>query len=537
MKPGLLILPFLALLVTSIGAAIGSSFPETKWLSYVGLALGLGLTALWILLDVEGFKNLFRRKGAKYGASSGFVVLLALAVIGGVAVLGARPRFNKSFDLTKDKLNTLSDQSLKVIGTLRETKTPIKVETFLVDDKVKTDFNDLMKLYQSQGADFNIENIDPRIDPTRATAEKITEGNTVIFKFGSQEKRLTTFTEEKITNVLINLLKGTSKNIYFTTGHGEGPLRGSEAYGFGTVATELEQNKYQVLELGILETGQIPDNADTVIIAGPKYDLKPEEIKALDEYLRKGGAVLAMVPTAVSIPNLNKLLESYGIGLDEDYLVMPPELSQTKAYSPNSVLLTDFDNLSPVTRDFANQSAVAVQAKNTRSLKEVKDNPHQLKVSLVAKTHSAMYTVSGVRTPEDLNGVTEERLSQGSKTVIAVAAGQIAKNNLSPTPAPEARSLEALPAKAKETRIIVAGSNFGSNDSAYMAESRDLFLNMTSYLLQDEDFIAIRPKDPTKSTLDIASGKATLSLLLLCWIYPFCFLGAGTYSWLKRRQA
>lgn len=537
MKPGLLILPFLAVFVTAIGAAIGSTFPETKWLSYVGLALGSSITFLWILLDIQGFKGLFQRKGAKYGASSGAVVILAVAVISGIAVLGARPRFNKSLDLTRDKVNTLSEQSLQVVRNLRDSKSPIKITTFLIDEKIQTEFRDLIKLYQSQGADFTIESVDPRIDPTRATADKITEGNTVIFRLGTQEKRLTTFSEEKITNTLINLLKGTTKNIYFTKGHGEGPIKGTEAFGFSTVTTELEQNKYLVRDLGILESGKIPDDADAVIIAGPKYDFKAEETAALEDYLKKGGALLVMVSTAVPVPLLNQLIEKFGVGFNSDYLVMPPELSQTRAYAPNSVLITEFDSLSPITRDFSSQSAVAIQSKNTRSLTEFKGNPNKTKVTLVAKTHSAMYAVSGVKVPEDLNGVTEERLSQGAKVVIAVASGLSSKDQASTSETDQTKVDAKLSKKARETRLIVAGSNFASNDATYLGEARDLFLNMTSYLLQDEDFIAIRPKDPTKSYLDVASSRATFSLLILSWVYPFLFLGFGTYGWLKRRRA
>jgi ABC-type uncharacterized transport system involved in gliding motility auxiliary subunit len=307
--------------------------------------------------------------------------------------------------------------------------------------------------------------------------------------------------------------------------------------GFATVTTELEQNKYQVRDLGLLESGKIPDDADTVIIAAPKYDFKTEETAALEDYLKKGGSLLVMVPTAVPVPTLNQLLERFGISLNNDYLVMPPELSQTRAYAPNSVLITEFDGISPVTRDFSSQSAVAIQARNTRSVSEIKDTTYKTKVTLVAKTHSAMYTVSGVKTPEDLSGVTEDRLSQKPQAVIAVASGQIEKNIAPQNLEKKLQGDATTPTKPRETRIIVAGSNFASNDATYLGEARDLFLNMTAYLLQDEDFIAIRPKDPTKSTLDVASTKATFSLLLLSWVYPFAFLGLGTYGWLKRRQA
>jgi uncharacterized membrane protein len=119
MKPGLLILPFLALLVAALGTAAGSALPEYNWISQTTWALVATVVGLWVALDFDNFKALFRRKGSKYGASSGLVVILGTVVIVGIAIVAARPRFNKSVDLSRDKLNTLSDQSIKIIKQVK----------------------------------------------------------------------------------------------------------------------------------------------------------------------------------------------------------------------------------------------------------------------------------------------------------------------------------------------------------------------------------------------------------------------------------
>lgn len=541
MKTGLLILPFLALLIAAVGTAIGSAFPEAKWVAQVGWALAAGVVALWVMLDLENFKSLFKRKGAKYGASSGLVVLLGIGVIIGIAVVTARPRFNKSVDVTRDRLNTLSDQSVKVVETLKDAGDPVKISAFLMDEKVLADFRDLVSLYQARGANFEVDYIDPQVNPTRAMAEKVTEGNTVILRRGAQEQRLTTFNEEKLTNALVNVLKDKSKKIYFTKGHGEGDIKNTEAAGFSTIVSDLENNRNTIEALSLLETAKVPDDADMVVIAGPKYDFKEEETRILEDYMARGGAVLAMVNAMTPVETLNKLLEKFGVRLGNDLLILAPDDIRTQMIGQNNAIVSEFDEFNPVTKDFARQSAVAMVLRNTRSLEEVADNPMKLKVTLAGKTGKDIIRVKDVKQTSDLENLTEDRWEMAVSPVIAVAAGK------APNPATAANdksgdaktdtAADATPTGA-ETRLVVVGSaDFASNTGAQAAEHRDMFMNMTNYLMQDEDFIAIRPKDPTKSTIDLNSAQSQLMLLLLAFIYPFAFLGGGTVAWLKRRRA
>jgi ABC-type uncharacterized transport system involved in gliding motility auxiliary subunit len=519
MRSGLLIIPFVAILFGAIGSMLASSFAD-KAAIYNGIGwggAGLALIA-WFWLDREGFKSLVKRKGAKYGASSGVVVLLGLLVIIGIAVLTSKPRFDKSIDLSRDKTNTLSEQSLKAIETLSKKESDATVTAYFMDQTQETQFKDLLGLYQKAGAKIKVEYINPQKDPVRAKADKLTSANTVIFKFGNQENRVTAFTEEKITNAFVNILKDTVKKIYFTKGHGEGQIAGNEPTGFDILVQELKNNRFDVADVNILEAGKVADDATALVIAGPKYDLKESEVKAIEEFIQRGGNLSVMVDAMVQVPNLVALIKKYGLQFNNDFLILRPDDPRAQLIGQNLAIVSDFDEFNSVTKDFAKKSSVTLLFQNTRTISEVTDNEAKFKVSLIGKTASdAGVRLKNVNSDADLRGISPDRVEQGSFAAMASSTGKIGE---------------------KDIRILGVGSvQFANNQGAQAAEHRDLFLNMISYLAQDDDFISIRPKDPTKSTFNVATGGAILNLKFISFVYPFIFLGVGILYWMRRRSA
>jgi|GEM_PF-902091 len=548
MKPGLLLIPFIAILVTAISTAVGSSTPEAKWITALGWASGAALTALWVVLDFENFKRLFTRKGARYGASSGLVVILAGLIIAGIAVLSNKSRFNKSFDLTRQQSNTLSDQSIKAIEGINARQAEIKVTAYFVDQPVKDQFYSLINMYMNRGAKLQVEYLDPQRDPVRAKADKITAGNTVIFSQAATSTRITTFTEEKITNAIVNVLKDKQKKIYFVKGHGEGQTKGTEASGYSAIAQELEINKFEIADLNLLEEAKVPDDAHLVVIPGPLYDFKVEEARFIEDYLKRGGALFVLLNAMTQVPNLNQILAKYGLTANNDLLVLHPDDPRTALLGANNAIVSDFDDFHPVSKDFARQSQVAIMTADTRSVSEAPNNSNGMKVTLIGKTAEGIIRVKDVQSRDDLGGgkIAKERLEAGSFGVIAVATGK----TISP-PIAKAATQEAGPNETssdaatksdadrsgKEIRIVLSGSaEFASNQGAQSAEHRDMFLNATNYLLQDEDFIAIRPKDLAKSTMSLTSPRSQSLLWIVSIIYPMVFLFGGLTYWLKRRR-
>ena len=530
--------------MVAVGAAVKSSYPGLAWMGSSSLVLAGALLVFWISLDIENFKKFVRRKGAKFGASSSLTVMLGLAIIVAVAVLSSRARFNKSIDVTRSQTNTLSDQSLKVIAKVKESEEPLKVTAWFQDQGVKENFKNLLSLYEIEGAELNVSWFNPRQKPMQAMADKLTSANTVIFRRGKLEARIATFTEEKLTNGLVKVLKDKSKKIYFTRGHGEGELQAKSPLGYDFVVQELENNKYSTETLMLLETGKVPTDADLIIVAGPRYDLRKEEIEFLRTYLQGGGALLVMFDAVTRVDNLAAFTAEFGVKINNDLLLLPPDDPRALLLGQNNALVTDFDDFHSVTKDFARQSAATLLMPNVRSLAKAENNKQGMNVELVAKTSDSIVKVDNVTDKSDLGEITQDRVTAGKFAVIAVATGKTKTPQLADAGTEqnkeEAQDVDSqvLPtAEEKQIRLIVTGSShFARNQGVQAAvEHRDMFVNMTNFLLKDEDFISLRPRDVQKSSIALTTSMSQLILVLICFCYPFIFMGSGVISWLKRR--
>jgi hypothetical protein len=539
MRPILFILPLIAVIFSATGLMVSSAETGIDWLAPLLHALGAGLVASWVVADLKGFKDLFARKGARYGASSGVVIVMGVAVIVLIAIVTSKARFNKSYDVTRDGLNTLSDQSAKIVRITQGLDSPISISGYFLNEQIETKFRDLVSMYEAIEINATFTFTDPQINPTKAIADKVA-GNVVIFRSKDREQRISVFTEERFTNAIVNVLKEKTKKIYFTTGHGEGSYSNKESEGFSNVGDELTGNKYSLASLSLLEKGSIPEDADMVVIAGPQYDFRAEESRLLESYLKNGGSILIMINALAPIENLNLLTGKFGIQAKSDILLLSSEDPRAQLIGQNNAIITVFDEFSPVSRDFASQSSGRIVTGFTRTLESKEENTYKMKVVMAAKSSNQMMRVKNVTGPDDLGKITEDRVEIGSYPVIAVANGKIAPiTAVNDVGTEKDVKLDTPPTGlvGEEARLVVVGSStFANNTGTADKANRDMFMNITNYLLQDEDFISISPVDATKSTIDITSISSQIILLILAFLYPFLFLGAGTVNWFVRRS-
>jgi len=544
MNAGLLVLPFLSLFIAALGVVVNSSLKEIAWLAPTIWLVAGAVAMAWVILDRKHLRAMFRRKGARYGASSGLTVVLGILIALGIGTLSTRARFNKSIDFTKNNINTLSEQTLRVIAANNDKGAETEIIGFFQDEVQEQMFRDLLRLYEAAGAKFNKSFLNPQTEPTKAMAEGITQGNTALVRQGPNQVKITTFTEEKLTNALIQASKARSKKVYFTKGHGEAEISSEDADGLKGAVDELSSHKVEAGSVMLLESGKVPDDADLVVVPGPKYEFKDEEIKLLEDYLQKGKPLLVMVDAMVPAAALSRLLENYGLKFGEDLLIMRPDDPRTQLLGQNNAIVSDFDAFHVVTKDFARQSAVALIMGSTRSLELVTTNTAQAKPSIIGKTADVIFGVGQVRSMADLKEIGEDRVKQGPFGVIGVSqakvGGALAKNEKaeSSTTTADLKPDSSSDAVTKDLRIAAVGSSqFVTNAGSQHGENLDLFMNLVNFLTQDEDYIAIRPKDPDRTTIDLTSASSQLLLALIAFIYPTSFLGLGVYNWLRRRRA
>jgi ABC-type uncharacterized transport system involved in gliding motility auxiliary subunit len=104
-----------------------------------------------------------------------------------------------------------------------------------------------------------------------------------------------------------------------------------------------------------------------------------------------------------------------------------------------------------------------------------------------------------------------------------------------PPPAP-APGTDA-PVKKPETRLVALGdSDFAANAFLNTGGNRDMFLNTINWLAQQENLIAVRPRDPEDRRITVGTPQQQR---LIFWftvlIMPGLILLAGVHAWWRRR--
>lgn len=91
--------------------------------------------------------------------------------------------------------------------------------------------------------------------------------------------------ENELTSAVDYLTAEKLPTVYYVSGHGETEID-------STVAGLIEDENISLVELPLATKGEVPSDADVVIINSATKDFTEDEIKALEAYTSKGGNVL-----------------------------------------------------------------------------------------------------------------------------------------------------------------------------------------------------------------------------------------------------
>ena len=102
---------------------------------------------------------------------------------------------------------------------------------------------------------------------------------------------------------------------------------------------------------------------------------------------------------------------------------------------------------------------------------------------------------------------------------------------------PEALS-SAGAAAANESRLVVVGdSEFANNRNFPDMGNGNLFMNCVAWLAQDEDLIAVRPKDPDLRRVALTKAQMGILNLIVLGLLPAAMAIAGVIVTVRRRRA
>ena len=84
--------------------------------------------------------------------------------------------------------------------------------------------------------------------------------------------------------------------------------------------------------------------------------------------------------------------------------------------------------------------------------------------------------------------------------------------------------------------MVVGDSDFAANYSLGIQGNRDLFLNIANWLTQQENLVAIRPRQPEDRRITLTADQQLRIFWLSVFMIPGVVLGTGIYTWWLGRQ-
>lgn len=519
------LLGWLGVICVFSALAISQLRPEWQW--YRGLAIaGLVFTLLYVLSQWREIAREMSGRQAKYGSLAVASILVVLGILAAINYLAAR--HNRRWDLTAAQQYTLSDQTKKVLQGLT---TPVKATVFARTDDFER-FRSRLDEYAYQSKQFQVEYIDPEKRP--ALAERLDESalGTIVLEYEGRVQRVTSESEQDLTNGLIKVLQGTQHKVFFVQGHGERDTAGSDDRSFSAVARELGSDNFIAEPLVLLQQ-DVPADASVVVLAGPTADLLPPEIAKLEAYLEKGGKLLVMIDPpqkadAAPPANLVAFLRGWGVAVENNAVL--DVMSQLRGAEATVPIAAPPYPSHPITQTFRLLTAFPY----VREVKPVEGGAEGRTATTFiqsgrnswAETDLKTLTTEGQAQPDEAAGETPRPVSLAVAVTAPVASAE-------PEPAPPA---EGETPSRPETRLVVLGdSDFATNAMLGTGGNADLFLNMVNWLAQQENLISVRPRDPQDRRITLTAGQDRFVFWLTVLIIPALVIGVGVQTWWRRR--
>ena len=289
------------------------------------------------------FKEIVKSKNFKHGTLStllsiGFVVVIVLVNVIFSALTDRFPSMN--IDLTKNSTNTLSEEAVKVVDSVKE-KTVINILAS-ENNANSGEYAQVVALANKmaeRNSNITVEFTDLDQNPTfksKYDDENISSYNVVV----ESEKRYRVVTADDMFPTELD--QSTYQQVYyqdvdsqlasavsavnaeslpvaaFDTAHNE-----SGAAGYRSL---LESNNFEVVEFNLL-TEEIPENAQYIVLSVPQTDLSEAEVEKLDNFLndqedlKDRTVMFVYYPGMTEVSNLEAFINEWGLSVETGRIV------------------------------------------------------------------------------------------------------------------------------------------------------------------------------------------------------------------------
>ena len=489
-----------------------------------GVIYYASIVLLCLFLTVQ----LLYKKHGTYRA--GMSVFACVAVVLVNLIAGNLPSQYLKYDVSEQKLFTTGEQTAEILENLDE-----DITLYLVAQQGGEDSTllELLERYEGLSSHISVETIDPVLHPnfvSQYTDENLSENSVLVV--GQERSRAvdyydiyqysvdyTTYSstldsfdgEGQITSAIDYVTADEIPVLYTLEGHDEAALSSS-------LTSSIEKENIEIESLSLLTNEAVPEDAQMLLIYGPLSDISEDEKNKITDYMDQGGQVVYLRGyTDQETPNLDSILEEYGISLAEGIVLE----GSSDHYLPNYpyYLLPNInysDYTSDVTSRYVLMAFAEGMTETAAGTESGEGEDSSLNYESLLTTSSEAYSKVNLESenlgmeegdiagPFDLGVVVTKTLDDGNEAKLIVFSSETLLD--------------------EQVDAMVSGGN------------STLFMNVLSQLADHESTVSIEAKSVAVSLLTVTAGSAIFWGLLTILIIPLFLLSLGGVIWFQRRK-
>ncbi|MEA3285846.1 MAG: GldG family protein [Candidatus Marinimicrobia bacterium] len=511
----------------------------------------------------------------------------ALIVIGVVFVLNLfAQNFFFRFDLTENQRYSISDVTRDILADIDE---PITVKVFYSENfprqliSVKQYVLDMLneyRAYAGSGLEYEFISISGEdqemeqeamsygIQPVQAN---ITESDEIkvqriylgiVFLYGDQ-KEVIPFAQQieqleyDMTGAIKKLSQGSLPKVGWLTGHGEQGL-GEE--GVARAVGEIQKN-YELVEIGLHSEDQIPQDINTVILAGTNTVFEDQDLYKLDQYLLRGGRIGVFLNTKIIdmqnqyLPvqengsNIFAFLEHFGVQYGR-------QLLQDKAcYQVQAMQNLGFMQI-PVAVDYPFAPRISNLADESPIVNRLNELGFFFVNELLPSGDTTRINFSELMLTSEMTGyampdqrtrsinisaaqkVPDYIYREGAKVISAVVEGEYDSWFGATRPDTLSYPEAHLASSVTPTAMVAVGNATFTTQQFMVPTSLTFFLNAVDWLYDQNGLISIRSKNVKPTQLDeMTSGTRQTLKWINILLAPILITILGLIRWFIRNKS
>ncbi|MFM8412574.1 MAG: Gldg family protein [Alphaproteobacteria bacterium] len=421
-----------------------------------------------------------------------------LVSLGFVGAFGER--WNARLDLTPGRTRTLSAHTRRILDRL---DSDVEVIAFVRSaDPANAWTTDLVGRFAEASPRVRVRTADVNRNPAMARRYGVDAYGAVVVAKGDRRRVFRHASEETIAGAIQDL--GRSRPVSVAVVGDGAPVGGRPAGGraFSALATALSD---QGDDVRVVPVGGGPGDADVAIVLGGEGDWPIERIAAFEDWLARGGRLLALVEPGAA-PELGAWLARRGVDPRAGAVVDPEDR------------LHGGEGVSLRARPPASETEGASEARADDGAAGISAALGQgvllsLARPLVPDRDATTLLASGEQSwsTSDLDRA-QRGLAEFDPSVDARG----------PFPVAAARSFPGSSGAPGARLVVVGDADFASDGFVDFLDDRDFLLNAVAWLSGDDDLVALRGrrKEIGREQFFLSASQARTALLLAAGVLP-----------------